>query len=630
MQSLESGTGTARAEVPRAARFARHKVSAAVLAVLLVIVGLATAWNLEGWPGRVDDDEGTYVAQAWAIVYQHTITHYSYWYDHPPLGWVQIAAFGCVTDGFSRTAAAVFVGRQFMWCLSLAGCVLLYVLCRRLGMRRTTSAVTVALFGLSPLGQFFHRLVSLDNIATVWVLAALVAATSQGRGGGKGWGRACLAGACAAIAVLSKETALFLVPVIAWVLWQHTGAADDAAPAGGPSAAPAREPDAKTASEAAPAVAGPLASGAAAAGTTAALAGQERAIGADPGRDATPDAVPGAVAAPVWMPDFRAFAGQHSAEIARLRGLVRDPRTLVHTPAVLRALPPRVRHLLVFAVTGCAIVALYPLYALQRGELGLMWQTLWWQFFTRPGSGSLLDPGSGTYAVVHGWVNSDPWLLVTGFVAALALMLSRPLRPFAVALLLQIVVLIKGGYLPFFYVTAMLPFAALAIGAVADKLWDAADPAWLARRRDSLPAIARRWTRPYLGPGIVAVVALLFAAIAVPSWVSQLNTNSTANGDAPYLAAVSWAKKHVAKGDTVAVDDYLWVDMKRQGLNPLWIWKIDPQTAPDGWKSIDYIILQPQSPGTLAGMPALRDAYAHSVLVKDLGNGLTVRRVTGG
>ena len=112
--------------------------------------------------------------------------------------------------------------------------------------------------------------------------------------------------------------------------------------------------------------------------------------------------------------------------------------------------------------------------------------------------------------------------------------------------------------------------------------------------------------------------------------MSQLNTDSTANGDTPYLAAASWARQNVAKGDTVAVDDYLWIDLKRQGLNPLWIWKIDPQTAPDGWKSIDYIILQPQSAGTLAGMPALQGAYAHSVLVKDFGNGLTARRVTGG
>jgi hypothetical protein len=599
MQSLESGIGTARVKVPRASRIARHKVSAAVLAGLLVIVGLATAWNLQGWPGRVDDDEGTYVAQAWAVVYQHTITHYSYWYDHPPLGWVQIALFGWLTDGFSRVAAAVFVGRQLMWCLTLACCVLLYVLCRRLGMRRTTSALTVALFGLSPLGQFFHRLVSLDNLATVWVLAAFVAATSPRRG----LSRACLAGACAAIAVLSKETALFLLPVIAWVLWQHTAAtSDDRAGTAVPAAAAAAMPP--DGPPAAPSVPEP--------------AGTEPA-----GKD-------GREAAPVWLPDFRAFADEHADEIARLRGLLRDPRALLRGPAAMRGLPRRVRHLLIFAVTCCVIVALYPAYALQRGQLPLLWNTLWWQFFTRPGSGSLLNPNSGTYAVAHGWVNSDPWLLVTGFAAALALLLSPRLRPFAVALLLQIVVLVKGSYLPFFYVTGMLPFAALAIGGAADTLWDAADPQWLVRRRGSLPSFAARWTRPCLGPGILAVAGLLFAAIAVPSWVSQLNTESTANGDTPYLAAASWARQNVAKGDTVAVDDYLWVDLKRQGLNPLWIWKIDPQTTPDGWKSIDYIILQPQSPGTLAGMPALQGAYAHSVLVKDFGNGLTVRRVTGG
>jgi len=621
MQSLESGIGTARVGVPRASRFARRKVSAAVLAGLLVIVGVATAWNLQGWPGRVDDDEGTYVAQAWAVVYQHTITHYSYWYDHPPLGWVQIALFGWLTDGFNRVAAAVFVGRQLMWCLTLACCALLYLLCRRLGMRRTTSAITVALFGLSPLGQFFHRLVSLDNLATVWVLAAFVAATSPRRG----LGRACLAGACAAIAVLSKETALFLLPVIAWVLWQHTAAAsDDGAGddrAGNAVTAATTDGGAGGADTAGLSPGGPDTAGLSAASASGPAVSAAPAANAADEREA---------AAPVWLPDFRAFAGEHADELARLRGLLRDPRALLRGPAAMRGLPRRARHLLIFAVTCCVIVALYPAYALQRGQLPLLWNTLWWQFFTRPGSGSLLDPNSGTYAVAHGWVNSDPWLLVTGFAAALALLLSPRLRPFAVALLLQIVVLVKGSYLPFFYVTGMLPFAALAIGGAADTLWDAADPQWLARRRGSLPSFAARWTRPCLGPGIVAVAGLLFAAIAVPSWVSQLNTESTANGDTPYLAAASWARQNVAKGDTVAVDDYLWVDLKRQGLNPLWIWKIDPQTTPDGWKSIDYIILQPQSPGTLAGLPALQGAYAHSVLVKDFGNGLTVRRVTGG
>ena len=188
-----------------------------MLALLLVVVGLATAWNLEGFPGRVDDDEGTYVSQAWAIIYMHTLTHYSYWYDHPPLGWIQIAAFAWITDGFNRVADAVYVGREFMWCLTLVGCVLVYVLCRRLGLRQATSAVAVLLFGLSPIAQYFHRMVSLDNIETIWVLAALVAATSTRAG----WGPALRTGICTAFAVLSKETAIIFLPVIAWVLWQH-------------------------------------------------------------------------------------------------------------------------------------------------------------------------------------------------------------------------------------------------------------------------------------------------------------------------------------------------------------------------------------------------------------------------
>jgi hypothetical protein len=647
MQSVENGISTARVESARVSRIARYRVSAAVLAGLLVVVGLATAWNLEGWPGRVDDDEGTYVAQAWAIIYEHTLTHYSYWYDHPPLGWAQIALFAWVTDGFNRVAAAVFVGRQFMWCVTLISCVLLYVLCRRLAMRRTTSAITVLLFGLSPLAQYFHRLVSLDNIEMLWVLAALVAATSPRRG----WGPACRTGACAAIAVLSKETAIILLPVIAWVLWQHTGADDPAVDvttarvtaAGVPVA---HVPGSDVTARDVPATYVPGVDLAAAEAIAAEAAYR---VGAAGGTGAGAGTAP-----PVWMPDLSAFAGRHSGDLRRLRGrlhgatLFRGPAPLFRAPAALRALPIRARRLLVFAATGCAIVAIYPIYALQRGQLSLLWSTLIWQFFNRPSSGSLLDTSSVTYSMVHGWVTTDPWLLITGFLAAVLMLASRRLRPFAFALLLQVVVLFKNSYLPFFYVTAIIPFAALAIGGAADTFWTRIDPSRLAawagrlgisgrpgisgpRTRPRETGLARRaWGyAPYAGRAVVALLALTYAIHVVPEWVSALDANSSARGDAPYLAAVTWAERDVPKRDTVVVDDYLWVDLKRRGLSPLWLWKISSQTAPDGWKSIQYIILQPQSAGTLAGMPALEGAYAHSVLVKNFGGGLTARRVIG-
>jgi Dolichyl-phosphate-mannose-protein mannosyltransferase len=616
MQSAGNRVETARV-AGQAARFGTHRVSAAIVAILLIIVGLATAWNLEGWPGRVDDDEGTYVAQAWAIVYEHTLTHYSYWYDHPPLGWIQIAAFAWITDGFNRVASAVYVGREFMWCLTLVGCVLVYVLCRRLRLRRATATVAVLLFGLSPIAQYFHRMVSLDNIETVWVLAALVAATSTRRG----WGPTLRTGICTAIAVLSKETAIVVIPVIGWVLWQHLRAA-------------AGQPMVIVADAGRPADPGDLAVEPVAAVEPV---GTVEPVGAGAGGIGAAEA-----AAPVWMPDFSAqwqtwsgqwqtWSAQRAERAARRHAGANAPRLgrpagRVGAARSTAPMSPR-RQIGVFAVTVCALVALYPLYALQRGQLSLWWSTLTWQFLHRPGSGSLLDSGSTTYSMVHGWVSTDPWLLVGGFIAALLTLLSPRLRPFGCALLLQVVVLIHGGYLPFFYVTAIVPFAAVSIAGTADALWSA-PLTRLGGLAAGFGARAQRYA-PYLGRALVAVAALTFAAYVLPTWVGHLSQNSTARGNVPYLAAAAWAERNVPSSDVVVVDDYLWVDLKRHGLDPLWMWKINPQTTPDGWKSINYILIQPQSAGTLAGMPSLEGAYAHSVLVKNFGGGLTVRKVIG-
>ncbi len=610
-------------------RFAKHRVSAAILGILLIIVGLATAWNLEGWPGRVDDDEGTYVAQAWAVIYEHTLTHYSYWYDHPPLGWIQIAAFAWVTDGFNRVAAAVYVGREFMWCLTLVGCVLVYVLCRRLQLRRATSTAAVLLFGLSPIAQYYHRMVSLDNLETLWVLAALVAATSTRRG----WGPALRTGACTAIAVLSKETAIILIPIIAWVLWQHMRVAVGAPMAGTGDVGrvnagdPGVDPRGPAGADEAGGTADPVgmgegagAWGVGAGGGAGASAGMATAVEAD---------------APVWMPDFSAqwqtWSAQRKGRAARRRGpaITWRPRPTADRARRALALASMSARgqLGIFAATVCAIVALYPLYALQRGQLSEWWSTLSWQFLHRPGSGSLLHSGSATYSMVHQWVSTDPWLLIGGFIAALLSLFSARLRPFGAALLLQVVVLIHGGYLPFFYVTAVVPFAAVSIAGTADAIWSA-QPSRLVELAAGLGPRARRYA-PYLGRALVGVAALTFAAYVLPTWIGYLNQNSAVDGNVPYLAAAAWAERNVPKGDVIVVDDYLWVDLKTHGLDPLWMWKINPQTTPDGWKSINYILIQPQSAGTLAGLPSLQGAYAHSVLVKSFGGDLTVRKVIG-
>ena len=62
----------------------------AILAGLIAVVVLVQGWNIADYP-TVSDDEGTYLAQAWAIQHGHGLAPYTYWYDHPPGGWIQLA-----------------------------------------------------------------------------------------------------------------------------------------------------------------------------------------------------------------------------------------------------------------------------------------------------------------------------------------------------------------------------------------------------------------------------------------------------------------------------------------------------------------------------------------------------------
>ena len=503
-----------------------HALSVAALAPVLVVVGLATAWNLQGWPGRVNDDEGTYVAEAWAMIFEHHLSHYTYWYDHPPLGWAQLAAYAWVTDGFARVSSAVMVGREFMWFVTMASCLFLFVLCRRIGLRRVFSAAAVALFGLSPLAIYFHRMVSLDNIGTMWLLAALMFAASQRNSlRAAFWSAVCLAAA-----VLSKETIALLTPAVIWVIWQHT-----------------------------------------------------------------------------------------------------DRRT-------------RAWNLGIFGVTYILLLLGYPLMAALRGELlpgprhvSLGW-ALWWQFAGRAGSGSPLNQRSGSAALVHFWLGLDPWLLGIGVALIPVALFVRRLRPIVFGLLLQVVVPLKGGYLPYFYVTAMLPFAAVLAVGVADAFWTPLAGGLRTRTR----AVAAIGTAAGVGSGRfgrwawrvpVLAAAAAFAVLVAPGWARAIDRQSTVRGDIGSLAATAWVERHVPKSDVVVVDDYIWPDLKIDGMNPLWMWKVDgdPQVTrtdlPHGWKSIKYIVMTSQASTMLNQLPTLMQAMAHSVVVASFTQGVSVREV---
>jgi 4-amino-4-deoxy-L-arabinose transferase-like glycosyltransferase len=532
--------------------FVTYRIDVGVVAVLTVLGGLVHIAGMNSAPARFDD-EGTYTAYAWAVQNWHRLGHYTYWYAHPPFGWIQIAGWTWLTDAFDRAPYAVAAARELMLVCKLAAIVMLYLLARRVGMSRAAAAASVTLFAFSPLSVYFTRAALLDNIVTPWLLAAFFFAASP-RSSLRG---AAASGLCLAAAVLTKETALLYLPAVVLLLWQHT--------------------DRRT----------------------------------------------------------RRFC---------------------------------------FGLFGAVFVLLcagYPMYALLKSELligpghvSLEWAVRW-QLFERTGSGSILDPKSTAHAVVRSWLDQDKWLPWLALLTVLPALLVRRTQAVAFAFGIQVVQLTRGGYLPYPYVIAMIPFAALTIAGYADWLWDVGRT-----RAAQLPIGGGRLRRLIAAPGAVlrrlprppvaiihAKQAALLALIACvvftvgQAWRYPLRDLRDNNRDAGKAQALVWLLQHSNRGQYMVVDDSLWVDLVRAGHptdHVIWFTKLDVDSdvripGTHQWAGISYVVLDHQddlsvhmqadgrpSKDTLTQFPTLGKALAYSRTVATFGRQLdtvTIRAV---
>jgi 4-amino-4-deoxy-L-arabinose transferase-like glycosyltransferase len=472
-----------------------HRLTLAYLVPLMAIAGVASRLNMGGSPQRIDD-EGTYTAQAYAIDKLGQLTHYTYWYDHPPLGWIQIAAWTKLTNGFARFDPAVLAGREAMVFAHLVAVGLLWLLARRLLLSRPAAAGAVLIYALSPLAVQFTRTVYLDNVATPWMIAAFALALSRRKQ------LPAFAGAavCFAIAVLSKETFLLLLPFLAWVMWRSAA---------------------------------------------------------------------------------------HS--------------TRRYTLAVAGSL---------LTLT----LGTYLLFALVKGEVlpasqrVSLFDGLKFQLVGRESSGSVLDAASQAGRSIRVWLTLDPVLPVVSTIAALVALSVRRLRPFAAALLFQILVLLKPGYLPVPFVIALLPFAALLTAAMVDHL--------VRTRGRTLTALS-------------VLAALAAAAVAVPLWTVQLRGLFLADLDRPMRQAQSWVDENVHRDQRVLVDDSVWVDLVRAGFprdNVVWYYKADTDPAvqaksPNGWKDYDYVLVTQALQRSIDTDPIVKEAFDNATKRAIFGSG---------
>ncbi|MFJ2472850.1 ArnT family glycosyltransferase [Streptomyces sp. NPDC087659] len=198
-------------------RFRSSRPDLLLCGVLLTGILFVQGWNIQHFP-TLSDDEGTYLAQAWAVQQGEGLAHYTYWYDHPPLGWIQLAGLTWIPSLVAPDAMTVATMRGAMLLISAASAVLLYVLARRLWLPRWAAGLAMALFGLSPLSVVLQREIFLDNLAVMWMLLAFCLAASPSRHLWHHFG----AGLAAATAVLTKETMLVVLPALLVTMWRFS------------------------------------------------------------------------------------------------------------------------------------------------------------------------------------------------------------------------------------------------------------------------------------------------------------------------------------------------------------------------------------------------------------------------
>lgn len=186
-----------------------------VVVVGLLVSGVAHAINMFNFP-RYELDEGTYMANAWAILHG-MISPYAYGYGHPPLAWIQIAAWIEATGTFTF-GNALNSGRVLMLLYACACSLLVYLIVRRLGGSRSAGLLALVVFSLSPLSLTYQRQVLLDNVGTFWLLLSLYFLVV----GNSRLLYIALAAVSFGIAFLSKEIFVLFLPTMIYATWLHT------------------------------------------------------------------------------------------------------------------------------------------------------------------------------------------------------------------------------------------------------------------------------------------------------------------------------------------------------------------------------------------------------------------------
>lgn len=194
----------------------KYKKDIFIVTGILIVAFFLHSYNMFHFP-YYENDEGTYMSQARAVLYKNQLAPYTYFYDHAPLGWIQIALWIKIVGGFFVFGNAINTGRVFILLLKLLSILLLYLITKHFTNNVIFSALASLIYSVSPMGIFFQRRVLLDSIMTFWMLLSIWLVSQKTLTLYK----IILSAVFFSIGVLSKETMIFLIPVYALIIHKN-------------------------------------------------------------------------------------------------------------------------------------------------------------------------------------------------------------------------------------------------------------------------------------------------------------------------------------------------------------------------------------------------------------------------
>jgi endo-1,4-beta-D-glucanase Y/4-amino-4-deoxy-L-arabinose transferase-like glycosyltransferase len=192
----------------------RRVSTPALFVVALLLAGFLHGYNAFYYP-YFESDEGTYLFQAFAVKEYGELSIYTYWYDHPPFGWITIAAWVDLLQGdWNFFGNSLNTGRALMLLLHLVQVSLIFFIVNRVSRSPWLAFMAIIIYSTSPLAVYFQRRVLLDNLLTTWVLlsvAILFLQRVQLR-------HVVMSGVFFGLAMITKITTVMFSPAILFLL----------------------------------------------------------------------------------------------------------------------------------------------------------------------------------------------------------------------------------------------------------------------------------------------------------------------------------------------------------------------------------------------------------------------------